>query len=117
MLISIVNTRGVILPGAQATVMDLRDPKARPQPILWDPDLAAEEAEQYQPGAIVAGKYRLGKILGQGRFGTVWLAVKLDEDPLDGSYDRLWGHAQTTQGDSPAGTASPVMPSQARCAS
>ena len=56
-------------------------------------DEAAEAAEQYAPGDLIAGKYRLEKELGRGRFGTVWAAVVDHPDvSLDGSFDTLWQH-------------------------
>ena len=45
-------------------------------------DMASEEEEQFSPGAVIAGKYNLRRVLGQGRFGTVWLAKQLTDDPL-----------------------------------
>ena len=45
-------------------------------------DMASEEEEQFSPGSTVAGKYKLRRVLGQGRFGTVWLAHQLTDDPL-----------------------------------
>ena len=58
-------------------------------------DEADEEAEQFSPGAIIAGKYALESVLGSGRFGTVWNARPLHAAPLDGSYDTLWNYAQS----------------------
>ena len=63
-------------------------------------DEAAEKAEQFAPGNIVAGKYALEKILGSGRYGTVWLARQLNDNVLDGSYATLWGHASSLPGSS-----------------
>ena len=63
-------------------------------------DEDAEEAEQFASGAIIAGKYALEKILGSGRYGTVWLARQLNSDPLDGSYATLWGYADNLPGSS-----------------
>ena len=63
-------------------------------------DEAVEKAEQFAPGTIIAGKYALEKILGSGRFGTVWLARQLNNDPRDGSYATLWGHASILPGTS-----------------
>ena len=57
-------------------------------------DETAEAAEQYLPGTLIAGKYRLDNELGRGRFGTVWSAEIIAEIPLDGSYETLWGHCQ-----------------------
>ena len=67
-------------------------------------DLAAEAAEQFTPGAILAGKYELGKILGRGHFGSVWVARKLNDSLLDGSYATLWGYAENVRQNSPAET-------------
>ena len=58
-------------------------------------DEAAEKAEQFAPGTILAGKYALEKTLGSGRYGTVWLARLLSDNPLDGSYATLWRYAST----------------------
>ena len=63
-------------------------------------DEAMEKAEQFVPGAIIAGKYALEKILGSGRYGTVWLAQQINNDPLDGSYATLWGYASSLPGSS-----------------
>jgi hypothetical protein len=38
------------------------------------------DEEQFPPGAIIAGKYKLRRVLGQGRFGTVRLAYQLADD-------------------------------------
>lgn len=58
-------------------------------------DEAAEKAEQFTRGTIIAEKYALEKILGSGRYGTVWLARQLNDNALDGSYATLWGHASS----------------------
>ena len=58
-------------------------------------DEAAEEAEQFTPGAIIAEKYTLENELGRGRFGTVWSARPLHATPRDDSYDTLWNYAQS----------------------
>ena len=63
-------------------------------------DEAAEKAEQFKPGTIIAGKYALEKILGSGRYGTVWLARQLNGNALDGSYATLWGYASSLPGSS-----------------
>ena len=55
-------------------------------------DEAAEAAEQYPPGTVIAGKYRLGKVLGRGRFGTVWSAKVISPAALDGTYETLAAH-------------------------
>ena len=52
-------------------------------------DDAAEKAEQYRPGTILSGKYRLDSKLGSGKFATVWRATVLNAHPLDGTYDTL----------------------------
>ena len=63
-------------------------------------DEAAEKAEQFAPGSIIAGKFALEKILGSGRYGTVWLARQLNDNALDGSYATLWGYASNLPGSS-----------------
>ena len=63
-------------------------------------DEAVEKAEQFAPGSIIAGKYALEKILGNGRYGTVWLARQLNDNALDGSYATLWGYASSLPGSS-----------------
>ena len=63
-------------------------------------DESAEKAEQFAPGSIIAGKFALEKILGSGRYGTVWLARQLNDNPLDGSYATLWGYASSLPGSS-----------------
>jgi serine/threonine protein kinase len=57
-------------------------------------DQAEEQAEQYAPGQVLAGKYRLRRRLGSGRFGTVWDAARVAAMELDGTYATLWSHAQ-----------------------
>jgi serine/threonine protein kinase len=52
-------------------------------------DSAEEINEQYRPGTILGGKYQLESCLGQGNFATVWRAVTLHDEPLDGTYDNL----------------------------
>lgn len=56
-------------------------------------DHAEEQAEQLQPGEIVAGKYRLMRKLGRGRFGTVWSAKPSHNRKLSDSHIPLWEHA------------------------
>ena len=63
-------------------------------------DEAAEQAEQFPPGATIAGKYALEKVLGSGRFGTVWLARRQNNNPLDGSYATLSAYAGSLPGSS-----------------
>lgn len=48
-------------------------------------DHADEEAEQLAQGTIVANKYRLERVLGSGRFSTVWLAKTLSGVSVDTS--------------------------------
>ena len=59
----------------------------------YDPSVAAdataEAAEQYRPGTILSGKYRLESKLGSGKFATVWRATVLNTKPLDGTYETL----------------------------
>jgi serine/threonine protein kinase len=57
-------------------------------------DDTEELAEQLRRGQIVAEKYRLLSKLGCGRFGTVWSARVLHENPLDLSRKRLQRHAE-----------------------
>ena len=73
---------------------DEDDLPSEPVPAAVAADRAAEAAEQYPPGTIIAGKYRLEKELGRGRFGTVWSAELVADIPLDGSYETLWSHCQ-----------------------
>lgn len=67
-------------------------------------DKAEARAEQYAPGAVIAGKYRLLRQLGRGTFGTVWEAARISDAELDGAYATLWGHAQKLQADAPVET-------------
>jgi len=67
---------------------------SEPKPEAVAADRAEEAAEQYAPGAIIAGKYRLTEELGQGRFGTVWSAETIAGHPLDGSYETLSQHCR-----------------------
>ena len=64
-------------------------------------DRAEEKAEQFAPGDVVAGKYRVLRVLGSGRFGTVWDASRISDAVLDGSYDTLWTHAQRADDAAP----------------
>ena len=58
-------------------------------------DEAEEIAEQLRCADLVAGKYRLKSELGRGRFGTVWSAHALHDQPLATSHEPLWKHAET----------------------
>jgi serine/threonine protein kinase len=58
-------------------------------------DDAEELAEQFQRGDVVAGKYKLLRELGRGRFGTVWSARELHDVPLNRSHEPLWQHAES----------------------
>ncbi len=42
-----------------------------------------EEAEQLEPGTVLAGKYRLIEELGRGKFCTAWEADVLHPEPID----------------------------------
>lgn len=46
-------------------------------------DNAEEEAEQRVRGEVIGGKYRLERVLGRGRFSTVWLAEQVTNASLD----------------------------------
>ena len=59
-------------------------------------DRAEEEAEQLAPGDVVAGKYRVLRVLGSGRFGTVWDALRISDAVLDSAHATLREHAQHT---------------------
>ncbi len=63
-------------------------------------DETVEKAEQFKPGTIIAGKYALEKVLGSGRYGTVWQARQLNDTALDGTYATLWGYANSLPGSS-----------------
>lgn len=41
-----------------------------------------EEAEQLKAGTVIQGKYELLKRLGRGKFGTVWEACVMHDEPL-----------------------------------
>lgn len=58
-------------------------------------DEAEERAEQFRRADLVAGKYRLKCELGRGRFGTVWSAHALHDQPLATSHEPVWKHAET----------------------
>jgi serine/threonine protein kinase len=64
-------------------------------------DSAEEDAEQYRPGTIIAGKYRLEARLGQGSFATVWRASVLHEEPLIGTYAVLSAHCDALEAGLP----------------
>jgi serine/threonine protein kinase len=53
-------------------------------------DEEEEAAEQFTRGDILAGRYKLERVLGQGRFGTVWTAQQPGATlPMSGSRDAL----------------------------
>ena len=72
-----------------------------PLPAAEAADRAEEAAEQYSPGTVIAGKYRLGKELGRGRFGTVWAAEIIADVSLDGSFATLWQHCEEKERQRP----------------
>ncbi len=65
---------------------------------------AEEWAEQYAPGAVLAGKYRLRRELGSGSFGTVWEAECLCEAMLDASDAALAECAEQAEASAPSET-------------
>ncbi len=52
------------------------------KPTREELDEAEETQEQLAASAVVGGKYRLVRRLGQGKFATVWKAVPLHQEPL-----------------------------------
>ena len=60
-------------------------------------DDAEELAEQLHAADLVAGKYRLESELGRGRFGTVWSAHMLHDQPLATSHEPIWKHAEALE--------------------
>ncbi len=70
-------------------------------------DAAAETAEQYRPGTLIAGKYRLISRLGQGRFATVWRAIEEHPITLDGSYETLTAVPTLAPNGSPEAPSTP----------
>ncbi len=87
-------------------------PESAYDPSVADDD-AAEAAEQYQPGTILSGKYRLESRLGSGKFSTVWRATILNSTPLDGSYDTLAARCQENEDATPTEKAPPDNPARA----
>ena len=76
-------------------------------------DAAAEAAEQYRPGHILSGKYRLESKLGSGKFATVWRATVLNSTPLDGTYDTLSARCKEIEDATPTDTPSTADPARA----
>lgn len=73
-----------------------RQPEEAYDPSVAQDD-AEEEAEQYPAGTLVAKKYLLESILGQGKFATVWRAVMVSNQRLDGAFETLLGHCETDE--------------------
>jgi serine/threonine protein kinase len=65
------------------------DPATIPVDASVEHDEREETAEQLARGNVVAGKYRVERVLGQGRFATVWAARVLAPTPLARSAEAL----------------------------
>ena len=76
--------------------------EAPAHPSREELDTQEEKREQFRPGAVLGGKYKLIQRLGQGKFATVWKAVILNETPLKlPSRDAIMAEARARRASLP----------------